>query len=572
MLRSALLQPILVTPCWGTLLLTLVLALPGYSAHAQSVENRLQEFLPTPQSTITFAQQESAPARVQQEIIPLAQPGDAGEIVVEEQGEGLISLKIRDASLKQVVAMIAESQHMNIIFSAPVDSKVTGSLIRVPWRQALETILASSGHTWTDDQGIMVVTTLEAAATIAPRAGGRRVETFELDFVKAVDVDQTVQGLLSPAGRSWVTQSSVTDNRQAREVVAVLDFPGNLAQIANYICQVDQPPRQVLIKAKILLIELEDTCNSGVNLQQLISFSGNEIALSTVGMANSAASPGSFLKVTGGSLDALVLQETRDAKSLASTELLVVSGQEARLQSGERIGYQGVIIGNPSGATQQSVEFLETGVELSVIPQVTRDGRVLMRVKPKVSEGFLIDGLPNEDTVEVETDVLLNNGQGLVIGGLIQEVDSNTQRKVPWLGDIPYAGILFQRRTLIKSRTEIIVTLIPHVLPYAPIEIAHNDCRMMRTQQPLLSPPLNRFPRPYEAQLPDTFTNPTPICRPPRYVTTPQVASAVVLEPDPSLEGLPPDAETGPKSLPPVGDFSVTPAPQQAARDFPTYH
>ncbi len=555
-------------------LLSLLLAL--HSAAAQSPQEFLKGLLPAPQ------QAQSAPP----ELIPLAQPADAGEIQVEEQGEGLISLKVREASLKQVVAMIAETQRVNIVFSATEDTRITSSLNRVPWQQALESLLASSGYTWADDRGIIIVTTLAAAETIAPRAGGRRVETFELDFAKAVDVDQTVQGLLSPAGKSWVMESSASDNRQSREVVAVVDYPGNLQQIADYICQVDQPPRQVLIKANILQVDLKDDCRSGVNLEQLISLSGNEIAFSTVGFANGenngvvpnpSATNTSFIQLTGGSLNGLVelLKNTTDAKSLASTELLAVSGQQARLQSGQQLGFR--VTTTTQTSTLESVEFIDVGVVLEVTPQVTRDGRVLMRIKPEVSEGQVNPetGLPAEDTVEVETDILLNNGQGLVIGGLIQEVDSNVQSKVPWLGDLPYAGILFQKRQLIKSRAEIIVTLVPHVMPYTPMRVAINDHRMMRSEQPLLSPPLNRFHRPYEAQLYDTFDNPRRICvgrhcqpesQAPHPMVTLQQTPA-----EPTLTTPPPVGEDGPLCFPPVGTPQPALVPQQALRRAPHY-
>ncbi len=578
------------------LMLMLLLTLPSEPVAAQLP----QGFLPSPQvtsqPTLQPPPRRNTPA-VQQEMIPLAKPKDSGEIVVEEQGAGLISLKVRDASLKQVVAMIAETQRVNILFSAPLDIQVTGSLIRVPWRQALETLLASTGHTWTDDQGILVVTTLAAAETIAPRAGGRRVETFELDFVTAVDVDQAVKGLLSPAGKSWVTQTSITDNRMTREVIAVVDFPGNLQQIADYIGQVDQPPRQVLIKANILQVKLDDDCSSGVNLQQLVNLSGNQVGFSSIGFASGSdtspltapltGGPATFLQLTGGSLNGLVelLQKTTDAKSLASTELLVVSGQEAHLQSGQRLGYK--VTTTSQTNTSESVEFLEVGVVLSVIPQITRDGRVMMRIKPKVSTGDVDDGVPNEDTVEVETDILLHSGQGLVIGGMIQEKDRNVQHKVPWLGDIPYAGALFQKRELLKSRFEIIVTLIPHVMPFQPIEISRNDHRMMRSTQPLLSPPLNRFPRPYEAQLPDTFTNPTPIRRgrlamplvQRTTASTPIEATtieATTIWPGPTVEAPQPPAssrptDNGPLCYPPTDGQQPTPAPQQASRRFPTH-
>ena len=562
-------------------LLWLMCALSASHVRGQNPADVLKGQLPAPPA--------NSPT---QEVIPLAQSADPGDIVVEEQGAGLITLKVRNASLRQVVGMIAETQRVNIVFAAPQDMLISVSLIRVPWQQALETLLASTGYTMAMDQGIIVVTPVESAELLAPRAGGRRVETFELDFVKAVDVIQAVQGLLSPAGKAWESVSNTTDNRQFREVIAVVDFPGNLEQISQYIFQVDQPPRQVLIKANILEVKLSDDCQSGVNLQQLVSFSGNQIKLSTVGMANPSASTATFLELTGGSLDGLVelLQTTTDAKALASTELLTVSGQVARLQSGDQLGYR--ITTTTQTSSLESVEFMDVGVVLAVTPQVTRDGRVLMRVKPEVSKGQVdaLLGIPAKETVEVETDVLLNSGQGLVIGGLIQEIDSNTQSKIPWLGDIPYAGILFQKRQIEKFRREIIVTLLPQVLPYTPIAQAHNDHRMMRAEQPLLCGPLNRYPRPYEAQLPDTFDNPTPICIH-RYChgATPALVeepAAIESELGPTIETLGPPLQpansgvpvasqpvgpAGPLVYPPSSTPWPAPVTRQATVGQPTY-
>ena len=121
----------------------------------------------------------------------------------------------------------------------------------------------------------------------------------------------------------------------------------------------------------------------------------------------------------------------------------------------------------------------------------------------------------------------------MVIGGLNQERDSNIQSKVPWLGDLSYAGALFQGRQVVKSRSEIIVTLVPHVQPYTP----QLDCRerheVMQTQERLTYGPLCRNPRPYEARLADTFNNPKcgcvqPECREPLVATvTPTVAPTV---------------------------------------------
>jgi type II secretory pathway component GspD/PulD (secretin) len=209
----------------------------------------------------------------------------------------------------------------------------------------------------------------------------------------------------------------------------------------------------------------------------------------------------------GVGLDGLVelLLNTTDSKVLASPELHAVSGQASRLQIGQKLPYR--VTTTTQTATLETVQMLDVGVVLEVTPRVTRDGRVLMRIMPKVSDGSISPdtGLPSETTNEVETDILMSSGQGMVLGGLIQEVDSNVQSKLPWLGDIPYLGVLFQKRQVVKSRREIIVTLRPHVLPYSPILQAEQDAKIMRTEAPLTQGAICSYPRPYEPRMPDTF-------------------------------------------------------------------
>lgn len=453
---------------------------------------------------------ESIPLPNEQKVIPMTPSGDGGNVRVEDH-QGLISLTVRDASLRQVIALIAETQNLNLVFATPAETRITASFDRVPWRQVFDALLSSSGHAWTTQDGVIMITSVENAKLLPPGASGRHVEVFNLDFASAVDVDQAVKGMLSPAGMSWIMETSSDDNRRTREVVAVLDYPGNVQQIAAYICMADQPPRQVLVEAHILQIDLESDCRSGVNWDALdISGSGNEFDLRTVGFANPASTTAFFLEATGGAVETLVelLQTTTDAKTLASPKVLVVSGQTARMQVGEQLGFR--VVTTTQTSTLEEVQFLDVGVVLTVTPRVTRDGRVLMRIKPEVSTGQVSadTGLPSEETTEVETDIMLSDGQGMVIGGLIQEADTNTQSKIPWLGDLPYVGILFQRRQVVKTRSEIVVTLVPHIQPYTPIVDARENHQLMQTLEPLVVGPLDRFYRPYEAQLPDTFNNP----------------------------------------------------------------
>jgi hypothetical protein len=129
-----------------------------------------------------------------------------------------------------------------------------------------------------------------------------------------------------------------------------------------------------------------------------------------------------------------------------------------------------------------------------------------MRILPKVSDGTISpEGLPNEKTTEVETDVMMCSGQGMLIGGLIQETDSNIQTKIPYLGSVPYLGVLFQKRTVLKTRREIIITLEPHVMPFDPVEQSHHDEQIARANDPLTYGAIHSFPRPYEPKMVDAL-------------------------------------------------------------------
>ncbi|MBA3482921.1 MAG: hypothetical protein H0T51_14020 [Pirellulales bacterium] len=451
-------------------------------------------------------------------LVPAAK-SDPEKVVVNADDAGLISLMVREGSLRQVIAMIADTQKLNIVFAGPNDVQVTASFDRQPWQTVLDSLLSASGHTWASQDDVIFVASLEQTSFMPPGADGRRVQVFELDFASAVDVDQTIKGILSPAGESWLVETNKADNRRTREAVAVVDFPDNLVRISDYICQADQPPRQVFIEAHILQVNLDDDCKSGVNFKDLISMSSGRIRLSTAGFATppvtntlptnplTSASPAFFIEADGVGLDGLIelIQTTTDTKTLASPNIHAVSGQESHIQIGGQLGYR--ITTTTQTSTMESVQFLDVGVVLRVTPRITRDGRVLMRIFPKVSTGAVdpVTGLPSEETTEIETDVLLNSGQGVVIGGLIQETDNNLVSKIPYLGDIPYLGILFQKRQVKKERQEIIITLRPHVLPYSPILLARHEHEIMRAETPLTQGAIGSYPRPYEPRLPDAM-------------------------------------------------------------------
>jgi hypothetical protein len=136
---------------------------------------------------------------------------------------------------------------------------------------------------------------------------------------------------------------------------------------------------------------------------------------------------------------------------------------------------------------------------------ITRDGNIVMTVKPSISTGEInpTTELPEEDTTEVETSLMLPSGHGMVIGGLIQEEDLENQEKVPILGDLWLVGRLFQRREITRRREEIIITLVPHIMPYGPLRHQDECHGFQRATTPLLYGSLNQNPRPFEPRFPD---------------------------------------------------------------------
>jgi len=444
--------------------------------------------------------------------IPLA--GGTPEGLQLETRDGKVSLVIRDAPLGEVLSALAQQQGVNIVASENIKAKVSATLYDIPLKQALTHILSVAGYTWTQQQDVILVTPLASSGRVAPAAQGRQLRVFSLDYVSAADLDTAIKGLLSPVGQSFTTQSASSDTKKTKELLVVEDLPQYLQRIEQYIAQVDQPPRQVLIEANILAVELKDDVEHGINLSYLDQVGSPTFTLRTQGFASSqtftqGTSPAIFFNVAAADIQALVqaLETVEDAKTLATPKVLALNGQEARIQIGQQLGYR--VTTTTQTSTLEEVQFLDVGVVLRVTPWITRDNQVLMQVQPEVSSGQINPDteLPEEETTEVQTSLMLPDGYGMVIGGLIQEKDSETQQKIPLLGDLWVVGRLFQNRRMERHRTEIIITLVPHIVPYRP-ERQQLECeQFQRANTPLLYGPLRENPRPWEPRVPDAAKN-----------------------------------------------------------------
>ncbi len=242
----------------------------------------------------------------------------------------------------------------------------------------------------------------------------------------------------------------------------------------------------------MLSVLLDDDTRHGVNFDAVLQLANANVTLATPGFASDTANPAFVLGINSSDLDAVIesLQTTNDAKTLASPKVLAVNGQEAKIQIGQRLGYR--VVTTTQTSTQEDVNFLETGIVMTVTPVIGENGQIMMTVKPKVSDGRInpSTSLPEEETTDVDTTVVLRDGHAMVIGGLIDETDTDIQNKIPIAGDLWGVGRLFQRRQKIRVRREIIITLIPRLLPYDSEYQSIEQTNVVRATTPLLDWPL----------------------------------------------------------------------------------
>lgn len=466
---------------------------------------------------------EALPSPRVEGLLPLGGAKFSDGIEISRNDKGLLMLRVRDKPLSQVLAVLAQKSGVNIVTSNGIDAVISITLSDVPFEEALTAILSVANYTWVQRNNIILVTSLADANNLPPDVQGRQIQVFDLDFASATAVAEAVTNFLTPIGKVSVSRSDTSDNRLTRELVIVEDVPESVARIAAYIRQVDCPPRQVLIEAHVLQVNLEDETRCGVDFHALFRIAG---ANANIVSAPSLASPlptGPGIPAVTPSVPALLatfagrdfqavleaLQETSDSKTLGSPKLLVLDGQLARIQVGETLYYSQVTTTETS--SQQGAGSVETGIILQLTPRITHDGRVMLRVEPEVSspsgarpssgEGGSLP--PNIARIQLQSDVMLRDGEGMIIGGLINEVDSTSQQKVPYLGEAKGIGWLFRRTTVTKDRQEIIFALIPRIQPYNQQYQEFEQGELVKAGVPLYEGPLCRTDRPWDPILPD---------------------------------------------------------------------
>lgn len=427
-----------------------------------------------------------------------------------KMNNGLITLIANDASLSDILSILAHDHGLNIVSSDAITQQVSVTLRDVPLADALNAILSIQGLSWSRRNNIISITRISTDQAGGAIVQGCVIKVFPLSYVSGTEVEAVIKDLLSPVGKVKSMQSEKLDTRKSSDRLIVEDLPDYLDRIEACIHQLDRPPKQVQIEAHILEVDLSAENRHGVNLEMMSDIAGTNLSLKTPGFAKSTSNPALLVGIDGSKVDGLLdaLKNTVDARTLASPQVLVTHGQEAKIQIGGKIGYRQSTTTETS--TVQGVEFLDVGVVLIVTPYIGTNGQVLMKVNPEVSDGSInIDTeLPDEQITTVDSTVLLNDGQGMVIGGLIREIDDDQRIKAAGLGELWMIGGLFQQSRKQRSRTEVIVVLIPRIVDCPGPLDAEQQTQLDRTETPLFHGALEREFRPWEPELPEVRYRP----------------------------------------------------------------
>lgn len=360
----------------------------------------------------------------------------------------------RDTPIAELFEMISARDRVSIMLGKGVTGNVAVSLYDMTAREAIHAIAEAGGYKVVErGNGYLIVNPAQAAQGSVP--DDIQVRALKVQYSDPQLVADILGKHVGPGGK-------VTVLAQRRMVVAE-DTEAGLARIEALLRQIDVAPRQVMIEAKILEITLDDSETFGIDWAKVFK-NGTKVGVG--GLAQQGQS-GLFVNYISCHCDFTAylsaLSTKNKVRTLATPKLLALENQEAGITIGDQLGYR--VTTTINNVTSESVQFLDTGVILHVTPSVDADGRIALKVRPEVSSGSVLNGVPSKKTTQVTTQLVAEDGQSILIAGLIKSSATQQRTGVPVLGDIPVLGNLFANRERHGNLTETVVVITPHLLP-----------------------------------------------------------------------------------------------------------
>ena len=432
-----------------------------------------------------------------------------------------VTFNFQDVPVRTVLQLIAEESNLNVVASDTVQGNVTLRLVNVPWDQAMDIVLRAKGLDKRREGGVIWVgpqaelakfeQDKEDARIALENREGLITDYVQINYHNAGQIftalteakgiggssggegsSQTDNGFLSPRGRL------VADDRT--NTLMISDIPKKVAAMRELIDVIDRPVDQVLIEGRIVIANDTFARDLGARFgvqgrrngdrRQAIggSLGGNASIINNneivVGgpdsglnfdlpsSATSAAGLAYTLLGANFSLDMELsaLQEEGRGEVISNPRIVTANQREGVIKQGKEIGYVTITGGTGGQAATPNVQFKEVLLELRVTPTITSDDRVFLNMQVKKDEVDQLINLPNYGTVpsinrrEINTAVLVEDGQTVVIGGVYEFADRSSVAKVPFLGDVPFLGNLFKQRGRSKDKAELLVFVTPKIL------------------------------------------------------------------------------------------------------------
>ena len=459
--------------------------------------------------------------------------------------ETLYSWSLREVDVRDVMLTFAKGSKMNIVVEPDVSGKVTVDLTKVRFEQALDYILTPLGLKYSREGNFILVykprletrlfkldyvnTQRIGEGSLTASAGGGQdssslsiANSTRVDFWGAVvDALSTIvfgaDGSAAKMAKSGAFSKEDEDGRKLvinpqAGIVMVSALEETLQEVEEFIKAVQTASqRQVLIQAKIVEVTLSDDFEMGINWQNVSHFSlggllgdNGMLSLGTVGAFNPALVPvpqaetfqmGIYNEKLQVLLDALATQGNLNV--LSSPQIVTLNNQTAMIKVTREDVYFEVTtsIDDDTNARTETIKStpIDVGIVLEVTPQISKEGVITLNIHPSVSEvvdvatSKLGDTRPIVDRRETNTVVKVNDGQTIVLAGLIKDKKSETLKMVPCLGEIPIIGALFRHTVQSKEKVELVIMLTPLILTKDRIDIVsrYKNGRLKKMQKNL---------------------------------------------------------------------------------------
>ncbi len=398
-----------------------------------------------------------------------------------------------NTEITAALRLLAVKYNKNIVPSADVAGQLAFTrLFDVTFENAINAVL---GDKFKYDQQGNLIKVYGADEYEIVRYDKDRIthKVFTLYYISAAEAKKLISPLLSSAGKIEATNAAEVgvpvsetisststggDTTAMNDTIVVYDFPENIKKAERIIASIDIRPKQVLIEATILSAKLTEDTQFGINwrkIQNTAVSSVSNVARDSYYLASAAGSitnagGGLTVGLAVGDVAAFVeaVEEVTDVTIMANPKILAVNKQLGQVYIGKKVAYRSQTTTTDGGNVTANIEFLDTGTKLSFRPYIGDDGYIRMDIHPKDSSATLrkfgdVD-VPDETSAELVTNIIVKDGQTIVIGGLFRDEVTTNRTQIPVLGDLPFVGAAFRGTGDKTERHEVMVLLTPHII------------------------------------------------------------------------------------------------------------